>query len=80
VHAPTIGADGVASQDPGGRARLPRRAARVRRPLPRHVACGAALGGGAGSASSTTSELHDTNEIDHNAVVFDDAYTFEPCA
>ena len=24
-------------------------------------------------------ELHDKNEIDHNAVVFDDAYTFEPC-
>ena len=54
VHAPTISAYGVASQDP---ARLPRRAARVRRALPRHVACGAALGGGAGAASSATSSF-----------------------
>ena len=25
-------------------------------------------------------ELHNTNEVDHHTVVFDDTYTFEPCA
>ena len=79
VHAPTIGADGVAwPPDPAG-VRVFRVAPHTFVKLHRGTWHAGPLWGEAPERVFYNLELHDTNEVDHNTVVFDDAYTFEPC-
>ena len=77
---PTLGADGVAAPpDPAKVERVPGGAAHVRPgAAPRHVARGSRIWGEAAERVFYNLELHDTNEVDHNTVVFDEMYTFEP--
>lgn len=80
VHAPTLGADGVAAPPDPAKVSVFRVAPHTFVKLHRGTWHAGPLWGQDAERVYYNLELHDTNEVDHNTVVFDDMYTFEPCA
>ena len=80
VHEPTLGADGVAAPPDPAEVRVFRVAPHTFVKLHRGTWHAGPLWGADAERVYYNLELHDTNEVDHNTVVFDDMYTFEPCA
>ena len=80
VHPPTIGEDGVAAPPDPAAVRIFRVAPHTFVKLHRGTWHAGPLWGEAAERVFYNLELHDTNEVDHHTVVFDETYAFEPCA
>ena len=78
VHAPTLGADGEASPPDPAKVEVFRVAPHTFVKLHCGTWHAGPIWGEAAERVFYNLELHDTNEVDHNTVVFDDTYTFEP--
>ena len=80
VHEPTLEAGGGAAPPDPAAVRVFRIAPHTFVKLHRGTWHAGPIWGAAAERVFYNLELHDTNEVDHNTVVFEDTYTFAPCA